>query len=288
MTPDFPDSFDPSEEPQDRVSASSSMRPFIFFSIFTHLILAFFLTDFLVWFVGVSNFPEPIILRAHLVSFGELAGSGDPEAGSGGPAPAAAAPESEPPAEEPAEPETPPLAREEIPPPEAIPIAPPLEEEIKPEKPQPKPKVKPKPKAETKIKPSSPKILESSSQGQGQSAGQGILGGTQGGALGTGSSGQGGAGGVKGYQDANYNYIKNRVKRYLVYNAQAKRMGIEGTTTVAFTITASGLAQDILVNKTSGHNGLDQSAVSAVRAASPFPAPPAPARVVIPVVFSLR
>ncbi|MDR1608059.1 MAG: hypothetical protein LBT38_06585, partial [Deltaproteobacteria bacterium] len=88
--------------------------------------------------MGVSNYPEPLILRAHLVSFGELAGSGDPEAGSGGPAPAAAAPESEPPAEEPVEPEIAPLA-EVIPIPEAIPIAPPLEEEIIPEKPQPKP-----------------------------------------------------------------------------------------------------------------------------------------------------
>ncbi|MDR1394928.1 MAG: energy transducer TonB, partial [Deltaproteobacteria bacterium] len=96
------------------------------------------------------------------------------------------------------------------------------------------------------------------------------------------------AGSARGYQDANYNYIKNRIKRYLVYNPMARRMGIEGTATVAFTILAGGEASGAAIVKSSGHEGLDQSALAAVRNASPFPPPPAPARVVIPVVFSLR
>jgi protein TonB len=103
-----------------------------------------------------------------------------------------------------------------------------------------------------------------------------------------GVSGGGVSGGEEGYAAANYNYIKNRIRRFLVYNPKAKRMGVTGTTTVAFTIAASGAALDVSVRQTSGHDGLDDSAVAAVKAASPFPPPPSPARVVVPVAFNLR
>ena len=96
------------------------------------------------------------------------------------------------------------------------------------------------------------------------------------------------AGSSAGYLKGNYEYIKKRVRQYLVYNPQAKRMGIQGMVTVAFTIQQDGRVRDVAVSKSSGHSLLDESALEAVRSAAPFAAPPEPARVIMPVQFSLR
>lgn len=91
-----------------------------------------------------------------------------------------------------------------------------------------------------------------------------------------------------GYLKGNYEYIKKRVRQYLVYSPQAKRMGIQGLVTVSFTIQQDGRVRDVAVSKSSGYALLDESALEAVRSAAPFAAPPEPARVIMPVQFSLR
>lgn len=91
-----------------------------------------------------------------------------------------------------------------------------------------------------------------------------------------------------GYIKGNYEYIKKRVKQYLVYSPQAKRMGIQGMVAVAFTIQQDGGVRDVAVSKSSGYALLDESALEAVRRAAPFAPPPEPARVIMPVQFSLR
>ena len=99
------------------------------------------------------------------------------------------------------------------------------------------------------------------------------------------SEGQGDAG---GYLKGNYEYIKKRIRKYLEYSPQAKRMGIQGLVYVAFTITRDGSAQNVELRTSSGFDSLDESALEAVHRASPFAPPPQAARVVVPIQFSLK
>ena len=124
-------------------------------------------------------------------------------------------------------------------------------------------------------------------QGLAQTAGigQGRGSGSGGEGNGAASEGQGDAG---GYLKGNYEYIKKRIRQYLVYSPQAKRMGIQGLVYVAFTITMDGSAQNVELRTSSGFASLDESALEAVHRASPFAPPPQAARVVVPIQFSLK
>lgn len=130
---------------------------------------------------------------------------------------------------------------------------------------------------------------QSKLQGQGMSlaggSGQGRGSGSSGQGNGAASEGQGDAG---GYLKGNYEYIKKRIRKYLEYSPQAKRMGIQGLVYVAFTITRDGSAQNVELRTSSGFDSLDESALEAVHRASPFAPPPQPARVVVPIQFSLK
>ncbi|MDY0259902.1 MAG: energy transducer TonB [Desulfovibrio sp.] len=128
-------------------------------------------------------------------------------------------------------------------------------------------------------------------EGGGMAAGRGGQSSGQAGQKGGGSGGENsaaGQGGSAGYLKGNYEYIKRRVRQYLVYSPQAKRMGIQGMVTVSFTIQQDGRVRDVAVSKSSGYPLLDESALEAVRSAAPFAAPPESARVIMPVQFSLR
>lgn len=130
---------------------------------------------------------------------------------------------------------------------------------------------------------------QSKLQGQGMSlaegSGQGGGSGSNGLGNGAASEGQGDAG---GYLKGNYEYIKKRIRKYLEYSPQAKRMGIQGLVYVAFTITRDGSAQNVELRTSSGFDSLDESALEAVHRASPFAPPPQAARVVVPIQFSLK
>ena len=123
--------------------------------------------------------------------------------------------------------------------------------------------------------------------GLAQTAGDGL-------GRGSGSSGEGNGAATEGHGDAggylkgNYEYIKKRIRQYLVYSPQAKRMGIQGLVYVAFTITRDGTAQNVELRTSSGFASLDESAIEAVHRASPFAPPPQAARVVVPIQFSLK
>ena len=121
----------------------------------------------------------------------------------------------------------------------------------------------------------------SQSKLQGQGRGSGSSGQSNGAA----SDGQGDAG---GYLKGNYEYIKKRIRKYLEYSPQAKRMGIQGLVYVAFTITRDGSAQNVELRTSSGFDSLDESALEAVHRASPFAPPPQAARVFVPIQFSLK
>jgi protein TonB len=224
--------------------------------------------------------------------------------------PRAAEPETE------SDPPPPPENSLVAPDPEAISLTPPpepLKEESQPqkdlEKEEPKPKVEAKPKAEAKPKVRPPledaaknPIKETQRKGPGaisEAFGPGKGGFGEGTGLGEGQNadkpggggggGQGdGGGGLKGYIDGNYKYIVRLIKRKMIYPAEAKKNGVTGTATIAFNIEKNGQVSNVRLNRSSGDRSLDEAAISAVQRAAPFPAPPAAAKIAIPLVFSLR
>ncbi|MDR1045490.1 MAG: energy transducer TonB [Candidatus Adiutrix sp.] len=126
--------------------------------------------------------------------------------------------------------------------------------------------------------------------GSGAGQGPGKNAGKPGGGGGAGGGGGGGGGGaaLKSYLNANFSYITRHIRRKMVYPEEAKRQGVTGTAAVAFTINRSGQASNIRITRSSGSQLLDQAALSAVQRAAPFPPPPAPANVSIPLRFGLR
>lgn len=128
----------------------------------------------------------------------------------------------------------------------------------------------------------------------GSGAGSGLGGGT---GLGTGSgsgtgdgsgSGTGGGGSVSHYIVANYSYILAHIQRQVVYPSQARMMGISGKAVYSFIIRQDGHIDSLSLVSSAGFDSLDAAGLKAIRKASPFPAPPAPARIKVPIVFSLR
>jgi protein TonB len=90
------------------------------------------------------------------------------------------------------------------------------------------------------------------------------------------------------YARRNYTYIQRRIRDRLVYPSPARRAGIQGTAELAFTIHEDGHVSAVTIQKSSGYPILDEAAIETVRAAAPFPRPPAPARLAIPIAFRLR
>jgi protein TonB len=90
------------------------------------------------------------------------------------------------------------------------------------------------------------------------------------------------------YVKRNYNYIQRRIRDRLVYPSPARRAGIQGVTEASFTIHEDGSISAVTVRTGSGHAALDEAALAAIFAAAPFPRPPAPARIAIPISFRLR
>lgn len=56
------------------------------------------------------------------------------------------------------------------------------------------------------------------------------------------------------------------------------RVSVQATATVSFSITANGALSWVRISRSSGSQELDSAALSLVRKAAPFPAPPAGAR----------
>ncbi|MDR2401268.1 MAG: TonB family protein [Deferribacteraceae bacterium] len=96
-----------------------------------------------------------------------------------------------------------------------------------------------------------------------------------------------GEGEVRVYLGKNFNYIQRRVAKYTIYPPKAKRSGIKGKLTVAFTINTDGTVSNITITESSGYPVLDDAGTAAVKNAAPFPIPPSSARIAIPISFDL-
>lgn len=133
-----------------------------------------------------------------------------------------------------------------------------------------------------------------SGDGSGPGRGSGVgLGSGTGSGIGSGSgtgggSGSGTGGDVNRYIVANYNYILQHIQRQVVYPSQARMMGISGRAVYSFIIRQDGRIEGLTMLSSAGFDSLDAAGLRAIQKASPFPAPPAPARIKVPIVFSLR
>ncbi len=137
--------------------------------------------------------------------------------------------------------------------------------------------------------------------------GPGGGGGTGTGAYGTGSGfggrGKGGIGGGRGsgtgrgssnpddakrqYLREHYGYIRDLLYKHLAYPSMAKKMGWTGDVIVSFVILETGFVEAIKVVRSSGHAVLDQNVVDTVKDVQPFPKPPVPAHLQIPITYNL-
>lgn len=118
--------------------------------------------------------------------------------------------------------------------------------------------------------------------------------GSGGSAPGGGGSGAGGDGPGGGqaksnsYAAAQFAYIRGLILKNLVYPPEARRAGLRGRVTVGFIIREEGLAQNIRIVESSGHDVLDRTVIETIRRCQPFPRPPARAELTIPIVFKLK
>jgi len=101
------------------------------------------------------------------------------------------------------------------------------------------------------------------------------------------SSGKSG-GVINGYLRSHLSYIKDMIQKNITYPETARRNGWMGKVTVSFVIAHNGSVRDIEVVRSSSFGCLDKNAVKAVERSSPFPHPPAEARIIIPILYTLR
>jgi protein TonB len=91
-----------------------------------------------------------------------------------------------------------------------------------------------------------------------------------------------------GYLKSHLLYIKDIIQKNISYPDTARRNGWMGKVKVSFVIENNGRAKDIKVIQSSGFRILDKSAKEAVYRSSPFPHPPAEARIIIPILYTLH
>jgi len=135
-------------------------------------------------------------------------------------------------------------------------------------------------------------------EGLGGGGGRGLGGyGSGSGFGGTGKDGMGGGSGrgvgiprkadVERYLAEHYGYIRDLIYRHLTYPPMAKKMGWEGNVMVSFVISEKGMAGGLKVLQSSGHKLLDDNVLETIKDVQPFPKPPAPAPIKIPIKYSL-
>ncbi|QWR78221.1 energy transducer TonB [Candidatus Magnetomonas plexicatena] len=90
------------------------------------------------------------------------------------------------------------------------------------------------------------------------------------------------------YVKENFTYIRDMVMKRVSYPFSAKKMGISGKVTVSFVVAESGCVEELKVEESSGHGVLDDSAISAVKQAAPFPKPVLSVKIVLPITYRLE
>ena len=105
---------------------------------------------------------------------------------------------------------------------------------------------------------------------------------------GSGGDASGAGGSAKGYIRANFAYIQRYIRQHLEYPRQARMMFQTGVAHYSFVVEKSGKVSSLRLIKSSGFTLLDRAGEKAINAASPLPAPPEPARITMPISFTLK
>lgn len=94
----------------------------------------------------------------------------------------------------------------------------------------------------------------------------------------------------KEFAKTNFQSIRDKVLANLKYPNTAKRMGIQGCVEVTLIIDSNGKLLDVILEKSSGHEVLDKSAIKAAGElyAQALPVPQIISRVTLPINFTLN
>jgi protein TonB len=84
--------------------------------------------------------------------------------------------------------------------------------------------------------------------------------------------------------------VSRRVQANLVYPEETRKHGVEGVSTVSFTVTESGAIREgsLRVRKSSGYESLDSNALKSTLASAPFEKPPKELTVIVAVEFNVE
>jgi protein TonB len=91
----------------------------------------------------------------------------------------------------------------------------------------------------------------------------------------------------KQYLAEHFTYIRDIIEKNLSYPPRAQRMGWAGTVVVSLSIRQDGRIRDIRIAKSSGYDILDDNVVETIRKVEPFPRPPVPVELKIPLSYQL-
>jgi len=92
----------------------------------------------------------------------------------------------------------------------------------------------------------------------------------------------------KQYLAEHFTYIRDIIEKNLSYPPRAQRMGWAGTVVVSLSIRTDGRIRDIRIAKSSGYDILDDNVVETIRKVEPFPRPPVPVELKIPLSYQLE
>ena len=106
-------------------------------------------------------------------------------------------------------------------------------------------------------------------------------------AAGTGLGSQGKSDKISVYLKNQFIYIRKIITENIIYPERARDQEIEGALLLSFVILENGSVAHVMVVKSSGSSLLDDSAVATVYKSAPFPKPPFPAELKIPITYKL-
>ncbi|HSQ41435.1 MAG TPA: TonB family protein [Fibrobacteraceae bacterium] len=92
---------------------------------------------------------------------------------------------------------------------------------------------------------------------------------------------------VAGYVKQQFVYIRKIIASNLAYPERAQEREQEGSLLLSFVIQENGQVKNVHVVRSSGYALLDESAVATVHKSAPFPKPPFPAELKVPVTYKL-
>lgn len=104
----------------------------------------------------------------------------------------------------------------------------------------------------------------------------------------TSGNGQGAAGQAQQrYLQENFSHVRDKIMENLHYPPLARRMNWSGKVLLSFRIGLDGNISNLKIKESAGREVLDHSALETVRKSAPFPKPPFPVEIVVPVNFRL-